>query len=171
VASGNLSCMVAVGLFSFGFPAADSLLETWGVISLITLRNLLGLLFLVGLMAFKLSVSSLVQLPWIKGRCLGPQPELNHPTQFEPQQRCRQEVGACSIDDSALALGSRSTGLGGMVQEPQARLKVSKWGTFCHSAWLQITPARFKQVYSDRAILSYTTQSDFKMKRQNFKIL
>ena len=87
VASGNLSCMVAVGLFSFGFPAADSLLETWGVISLITLRNLLGLLFLVGLMAFKLSVSSLAQLPWIKGRCLGPQPELNHPTQFEPQQR------------------------------------------------------------------------------------
>ena len=56
VASGNLSCMVAVGLFSFGFPAANSLLETWGVFSLITLRNLLGLLFLVGLMAFKLGV-------------------------------------------------------------------------------------------------------------------
>ena len=74
--------MVAVGLFSFGFPAADSLLETWGVISLITLRNLLGLLFLVGLMAFKLSVSSLAQLPWIKGFWHGPQPELNHPTQF-----------------------------------------------------------------------------------------
>ena len=71
VASGNLSCMVAVGLFSFGFPAADSLLETWGVISLITLRNLLGLLFLVGLMAFKMSVSSLAQLPWIKGFWIG----------------------------------------------------------------------------------------------------
>jgi formate-dependent nitrite reductase membrane component NrfD len=24
---------------------------------------------------------------------------------------------------------------------------------FCHSAWLQISPARFKQVYSDRSIL------------------
>ena len=66
-ASGNLNCMVAVGLFSFGFPAANSLLETWGVISLITLRNLLGLLFLVGLMAFKVGVASLSQLPWIKG--------------------------------------------------------------------------------------------------------
>jgi hypothetical protein len=63
VASGNLSCMVAVGLFSLGFPAADSLLETWGVVTLITIRNLLGLLFLVGLMAFKMSVSSLTQLP------------------------------------------------------------------------------------------------------------
>ena len=71
VASGNLSCMVAVGLFSFSFPAADNLLETWGVISPITLRNLLGLLFLVGLMAFKMSVSSLAQLPWIKGFWIG----------------------------------------------------------------------------------------------------
>jgi drug/metabolite transporter (DMT)-like permease len=71
VASGNLNCMVAVGLFSLGFPAADSLLETWGVITLITIRNLLGLLFLVGLMAFKMSVSSLTQLPWKKGFWIG----------------------------------------------------------------------------------------------------
>jgi drug/metabolite transporter (DMT)-like permease len=71
VASGNLSCMMAVGLFSFGFPAANSLLETWGVFSLITLRNLLGLLFLVGLMAFKPGVRALRQLPWIKGFWIG----------------------------------------------------------------------------------------------------
>ena len=56
--SGNLSCMLAVGLFSFGFPAANSLLETWGLFSLITVRNLLGFLFLVGLMAFKLGIGS-----------------------------------------------------------------------------------------------------------------
>ena len=33
----------------------------------------------------------------------------------------------------------------------RAGFKVAKWGTFCHSAWLQISPARFKQVYSDKA--------------------
>ena len=70
-ASGNLNCMVAVGFFSFGFPAANSLLETWGVFSLIALRNLLGLLFLIGLMAFKVGVGSLNQLPWIKGFWVG----------------------------------------------------------------------------------------------------
>ena len=70
-ASGNLSCMLAVGLFSFGFPAANSLLETWGLFSLITVRNLLGLLFLIGLMAFKLGIGSLRQLPWIKGFWIG----------------------------------------------------------------------------------------------------
>ena len=52
----------------------------------------------------------------------------------------------------ALALGSRSTGLGKMVQEPRAGFHVAKWGVFCHSAWLQISPARFKQVYSDKAL-------------------
>ena len=71
VVSGNLSCMVAVGLFSFGFPAANSLLETWGVFSLITLRNFLALLFLIALMAFKLGIGSLVKLPWVKGFWIG----------------------------------------------------------------------------------------------------
>ena len=46
--------------------------------------------------------------------------------------------------DSGLALGSRSMDLGKMVQEPRARFKVAKWGVFCHSAWLQISPARLK---------------------------
>jgi len=51
----------------------------------------------------------------------------------------------------AVALGSRSTGLGKMVQEPRARFKVARCRVFCHSAWLQITPARFKLVCSDSA--------------------
>ena len=53
--------------------------------------------------------------------------------------------------DSALALDPRSTGLRKMVQEPRASFKVAKWGVFCHSAGLQISPALFKQVYSDKA--------------------
>jgi len=48
------------------------------------------------------------------------------------------------LSDNALALGSRSTGLGKMVQEPRAGFYVAEWGVFCHSAWLQISPARLK---------------------------
>ena len=33
----------------------------------------------------------------------------------------------------------------------RAGFEVAKWRVFCHSAWLQISPARFKQVYSDSA--------------------
>ena len=32
-----------------------------------------------------------------------------------------------------------------------AGFEVAEWRVFCHSAWLQISPARFKQVYSDSA--------------------
>jgi hypothetical protein len=32
----------------------------------------------------------------------------------------------------------------------RAGFKVAKWRVFCHSAWSQISPARFKQVYSDK---------------------
>ena len=38
-----------------------------------------------------------------------------------------------------------------MVREPGTRFYVAKWRVFCHSAWLQISPARFKQVYFDSA--------------------
>jgi hypothetical protein len=31
-----------------------------------------------------------------------------------------------------LALGSQSSGLGGMVEEPRARFHVAKWGVFRH---------------------------------------
>ena len=34
----------------------------------------------------------------------------------------------------------------------RAGFKVAKWWMFCHSAWLQISPARFKLNYSDKAI-------------------
>ena len=33
----------------------------------------------------------------------------------------------------------------------RAGFEVVEWRMFCHSAWLQISPARFKQVYSDSA--------------------
>jgi len=46
----------------------------------------------------------------------------------------------------AVALGSRSSGLGGMVEEPRARFHVPEWGVFCHLRILQIHPARFNRV-------------------------
>ena len=42
----------------------------------------------------------------------------------------------------------------------RAGLEVAKWGTFCHSAWLQISPACFNQVYSDKAYVIHHCQSD-----------
>jgi hypothetical protein len=58
------------------------------------------------------------QAAWLGMRDLvhGPCSEQNHPTPTELMQHDRQDVGGCSMADSAPALGSRSTGLGGMVQ-------------------------------------------------------
>jgi hypothetical protein len=64
----------------------------------------------------------------MRGLVHGPRSEQDHPMQIGR----RQDVGACSIGDSALDHGSRSMGLGKMVQEPWARFDVSKWGVFCH---------------------------------------
>jgi hypothetical protein len=49
----------------------------------------------------------------------------------------------------AVVLGSRSTGLGKMVKEPQARFKVAKWGVYCHTARIQNRPPRLELVSSD----------------------
>ena len=49
----------------------------------------------------------------------------------------------------AVVLGSRSTGLGKMVKEPQARFKVAKWGVFCDTARLRNYPAQLKLALSD----------------------
>ena len=50
------------------------------------------------------------------------------------------------MSDGASALGSQSSGLGGMVEEPRARFHVAEWGVFCHLRILQIHPARFNRV-------------------------
>ena len=85
----------------------------------------------------------------MRGLVHGPRPEQNQPKPTEPRQRYRQDLGGYSIDDSALALGSRSTGLGGMVEEPRARFHVPEWGVFCHTAKLRNHPPCLKLVLSD----------------------
>ena len=39
----------------------------------------------------------------------------------------------------------------------RARFEVAEWGVFFHYKTLQISPARFKQVYSDSAIIREIT--------------
>ena len=52
------------------------------------------------------------------------------------------------MDDSALALDSRSTGLGNMVREPRAKFKVAKWGV------LLLLEDATKSPYPSQVVLS-----------------
>ena len=72
-------------------------------------------------------------MAWLGMRDLvhGPRPEQNQPSQLSPGNAI-DRTGWLLYDDSALALGSRSTGLGKMVQEPRARFHVANAGVFCH---------------------------------------
>jgi hypothetical protein len=47
--------------------------------------------------------------------------------------------------DSAPAPGSRSTGLGKMVQYPRDKFYVAKWGVFCHWKTLQSRSSDLKR--------------------------
>ena len=68
---GNIFGATAIFLFAAGFPAADQLLQTWGIITLITLRNLLGLIVMI-LLVFLLERSVVLrELPWLKGFWIG----------------------------------------------------------------------------------------------------
>ena len=68
---GNIFGLAAILLFATGFPAADILLQTWGILSLIALRNLLALLVMVALIIFLEKSVVLRKLPWLKGFWIG----------------------------------------------------------------------------------------------------
>ena len=68
---GNIFGATAIILFATGFPAADKLLQTWGVISLIALRNLLALVVMISLIFFLEKSVVLRKLPWLKGFWVG----------------------------------------------------------------------------------------------------
>ena len=83
-------------------------------------------------------------------------------TDRDPNKTIQRQLGVGNADNRstvrgllsarALVLGSQSIGLGKMVQEPRAWFDVSKWGVLCHPRKLQISPARFKSVYSDSTL-------------------
>ena len=62
----------------------------------------------------------------------------------------RRSTVRAPLSDRALVLGSRSTGLGTVVQEPRAGFYVAEWRAFCHTARLQNRLLRLKLVLSDR---------------------
>jgi len=68
---GNIFGATAILLFASGFPAADQLLQTWGIITLITLRNFLALIVMI-LLVFLLERSVVFrELPWVNGFWIG----------------------------------------------------------------------------------------------------
>ena len=60
---GNIFCAIAVVFFALGFPAADQLLQTWGIVILIALRNFLALLTMLFLIFILESSVALHKLP------------------------------------------------------------------------------------------------------------
>ena len=68
---GNIFGTTAIILFATGFPAADKLLQTWGIITLITIRNLLALMVMISLIFFLEKRVFLRKLPWFKGFWIG----------------------------------------------------------------------------------------------------
>ena len=68
---GNIFGVTAIILFAAGFPAADKLLQTWGIITLISIRNLLALIVMIFLIFFLEKSVVLRKLPWFKGFWIG----------------------------------------------------------------------------------------------------
>ena len=69
--SGNAICAMAVMFFAAGFPAADELLQRWGVVGLIAARNVIGFSMLFLLMITLERDTNLLALPWLKGFWIG----------------------------------------------------------------------------------------------------
>lgn len=68
---GNVTCVMAVLFFAAGFPAAEILLESWGPISLITVRCVLACLLLVPIWLWVDGWRRVAQAPWLRGLGIG----------------------------------------------------------------------------------------------------
>lgn len=67
----NITCLVAVALFAFTFPASDLLLKDWGILSVIVFRNISAFLLLLLMWLFSEGYSPLKGAGWIKGLWVG----------------------------------------------------------------------------------------------------
>ena len=68
---GNGICVGSIFLFSLAFPAADLLLQDWGVLGLILIRNMLAFGLILLLFIALLGAQGLRDLPWAKGFWIG----------------------------------------------------------------------------------------------------
>lgn len=67
----NITCLVAVALFAFTFPASDLLLKDWGILSVIVFRNISAFLLLLLMWLLSEGYSPLKGAGWIKGLWVG----------------------------------------------------------------------------------------------------
>jgi drug/metabolite transporter (DMT)-like permease len=63
--------MVAVALFALSFPVADTLLDKWGALTLIAVRNVLGFVILLLIYIYLEGWQELRSVPWRKGLFIG----------------------------------------------------------------------------------------------------
>lgn len=68
---GNAACVVAIGLFACGFPAAGILLETWGPIALIAMRTTIAVAMLWPLWIMLEGWKNMGRVPWARGLWIG----------------------------------------------------------------------------------------------------
>ena len=68
---GNGICVGSIFLFSLAFPAADVLLQDWGVLGLISIRNMLAFGLILLLLIVLSGAQGLRDLPWLKGFWIG----------------------------------------------------------------------------------------------------
>lgn len=68
---GNAICVGSIFLFSMAFPAADLLLQDWGVLGLISIRNMLAFGLIILLFIALSGVQGLRDLPWVRGFWIG----------------------------------------------------------------------------------------------------
>jgi len=67
----NLTCLVAVALFAFTFPASDILLNDWGVLSVIVFRNISAFALLLLMWTVSEGYSQIKGADWISGFWVG----------------------------------------------------------------------------------------------------
>ena len=68
---GNMLCVLAIALFATGFPAAEVLLNTWGPISLITIRAVLACALLVPIWIMVDGYKTVMAAPWSRALGIG----------------------------------------------------------------------------------------------------
>lgn len=69
--AGNMTCVLAMLFFALGFPAADFLLEGWGALSLIAVRNCIGVASVMLLWVALEGRSGFNAVPWARAALIG----------------------------------------------------------------------------------------------------
>lgn len=68
---GNILCFISMAMFALGFPAVEILLDTWGVLALITARMILGSLILMIVWRLADGAKAVASAHWRSGVVVG----------------------------------------------------------------------------------------------------